>query len=118
MKTLILALPAMLMASPALATGGFTCRTAGPGPIAVSVGFGHVAGAPLLRDVTRLSVNGRNVKVDAPQWWLDESELRLVLTDPGGLRREAIIKAQRRGAYYDGSLWRGGQRRWVRCRES
>ena len=53
----------------------------------------------------------------APQWWLDNSELRLLLADPGAMRRELVLKAKRNGHFYDGSLWRGGQRRWVRCRE-
>jgi hypothetical protein len=34
------------------------------------------------------------------------------------MRRELILKARRNGPYYDGSAWRGGRRRWVRCRES
>jgi hypothetical protein len=33
------------------------------------------------------------------------------------MRREAIIKARRSGRAYDGNLWRGGKRHWVRCRE-
>lgn len=117
MKTLLLALPVLLLAQPALATGGYTCRTGGAQPVTVSVGFGHAPGAPLLRDATRLVVGGRNVPVIAPQWWLDGSELRLLLADPSAMRREAIIKAKRNGSTYDGSLWRGGKRRWVRCRE-
>jgi hypothetical protein len=107
----------VLGATSANATGGFVCSTAGPRPIAVSVGFGHVPGALLLQDATRLTDNGRNVPVIAPQWWLDNSELRLLLADPNAMRREAIIKARRNGQVYDGSLWRGGRRRWVRCRE-
>lgn len=118
MKTLLLALPVLFLAAPALATGGFTCRTAGPKPVVVSVGFGHVPGAPLLTDVTRPRDNGRNVPVIAPQWWLDGTELRLLLVDPSAMLREAIIKAKRAGRGYDGSLWRGGKRRWVRCLES
>jgi hypothetical protein len=110
-------LPLILLAAPAHATGGFQCRTAGARPIAVSVGFGHAPGAPLLKDSTRLTDNGRNVPVTAPQWWLDETELRLLLADPSAMRREAIIKARRNGRTYDGSLWRGGKRHWVRCRE-
>lgn len=118
MKRFLLALPILLLASPAHATGGFTCRTAGPRPVVVSIGFGHAPGAPLLRDATRLRDNGRNVPVIAPQWWLDETELRLLLADPRAMRREAIIKAKRNGRGYDGSLWRGGKRYWVRCLES
>jgi hypothetical protein len=111
-SALLLSLPA-----PARATGGFVCRTAGPRPIQVSVGFGRVAGAPLLKDATRLTLNGRNVPVTAPQWWFDGTELRLLLADPTAMRREAIIKARRSGRAYDGNLWRGGKRHWVRCRE-
>ena len=119
MKSAILLSLALLgMAAPADATGGFLCQTAGARPIAVSIGFGHVAGAPLLRDATRLTDNGRNVAVTAPQWWFDGTELRLLLADPSGLRREAIVKARRNGRTYDGNLWRGGKRHWVRCRES
>ena len=118
MKTLLTALLILFLAAPALATGGFTCRTAGPRPVVVSVGFGHVPGAPLLTDATRLLDNERNVPVIAPQWWLDDKELRILLADPGGMRREAIVKAKRNGRGYDGSLWRGGKRRWVRCLES
>src|SRR5688500_7503849 len=118
MKRLILASAVLLgLAAPANATGGFVCRTAGARPLQVSVGFGHVAGAPLLRDATRLSDNGRNIPVTAPQWWFDGTDLRLLLADPNGMRREAIVKARRNGHVYDGSLWRDGRRRWVRCRE-
>jgi len=108
----------LAVAAPAQATGGFQCRTAGTRPIVVSIGFGHAPGAPLLRDATRLTDNGRNVPVTAPQWWLDETELRLLLADPSAMRREVIVKARRNGHTYDGSLWRGGKRHWVRCREA
>ena len=118
MKILIFAGLALAGATPALATGGFTCRTAGARPIEVALGFGHVPGAPLLTDAVRLRDNGRNVPVTAPQWWLDDSELRLLLADPTAMRRELILKTRRNGRVYDGNLWRGGQRRWVRCRES
>ena len=79
------------------------------------MGFGHAPGAPLF--LTRLVDNGRNVPVIHPQWWLDNEELRLLLADPTAMRREVIIKAERNGHVYDGSLWRNGKRRWVRCRE-
>ncbi|MGI8704202.1 MAG: hypothetical protein ACR2JJ_00100 [Sphingomicrobium sp.] len=118
MRKMLFALPVALgAATPAHATGGMVCRTAGASPIEVSVGFGHVSGAPLISSATRLLDNGRNVPVTAPQWWLDNSELRLLLADPNAMRREVIIKAKRNGHVYDGSLWRHGKRRWVRCRE-
>ena len=114
-KLMILAFAA-LVAAPAHATGGFTCKTAGPRPIEASVGFGHVPGSPLI--LTRLSDNRRQIAVKSAQWWLDNDELRLILINPGGTRRELVLRARRNGHVYDGSLWRGGQRRWVRCRES
>ncbi len=118
MKRALLLIGAMFaLATPAHATGGFVCRTAGARPIQVSIGFGHVAGAPLLQNSTRLSDNGRTIPTKAPQWWFDGTELRLLLTDPNGMRREAIIKARRNGHVYDGNMWRNGQRRWIRCRE-
>ena len=106
-----------LVATPANATGGFVCRTAGARSIQVSVGFGHAPGSPLLQDSIRLNDNGRNIAVTAPQWWFDGTELRLLLADPNGMRREAIVKARRNGHVYDGNIWRGGKRSWVRCRE-
>ena len=118
MRKLLIALPlAVLAAVPAKATGGFICQTAGPRPIQVSLGFGHAPGAPLIASATRLVDNGRTIPVIAPQWWLDNNELRLLLADPSAMRREVIIKAKRNGHTYDGSLWRGGEQRWVRCRE-
>ena len=117
MKKFLLMAPMLALAAPAQATGGFVCRTAGPQKVEVSVGFGHAPGAPLITTATRLVDNGRNVPVIAPQWWLDDSELRILLADPGAMRREAIIKTRRKGHAYDGSLWRNGRRSWVRCRE-
>ena len=116
-KALILLPLSACFAAPAHATGGLVCRTAGGHTVEVSVGFGHVVGAALLQDSVRLLDNGRNVPVHAPQWWLDNREVRLVLTDPSALRQELLLHAKRRGHTYDGSLWRGGKRRWVRCRE-
>ena len=78
MKKYALALPLLLLApTPARATGGLVCNTAGPGRIEVSLGFPHGFGAPLF--LTRLRDNGRDVPVSAPQWWLDDSEVRLLL---------------------------------------
>ena len=114
-KLTILASGAVFAAAPAQATGGFECKTGGARPIEVSVGFGHVPGSPLI--LTRLSDNRRQVAVKSAQWWFDNDELRLVLIDPAATRRELVLRAKRSGHVYDGSLWRGGQRRWVRCRE-
>ena len=116
MKRLLLALPLTIaVATPAQATGGLVCQTAGAQPIEVSVGFGHVPGSPLI--LTRLRDNGRNVPVKSAQWWLDNDEMRLLLIDPDARRRQLTLKVKRNGLVYDGSLWRDGKRRWVRCRD-
>lgn len=116
MKKLLLALPlALFAATPAEATGGFVCRTAGANPVEVAVGFGHVPGSPLI--ARRLIDRGRLVPVADAQWWLDSKELRVLLISPQAQRKEVEVRAKRNGHVYDGSLWRGGKRRWVRCRE-
>ena len=97
------------------ATGGLVCRTAGAKPIEVAVGFGHVPGSPLI--LTRLLDNGRQIPVSQAQWWLDNSEVRLLLIAPDAHREELTLRARRNRHVYDGSVWRSGQRRWVRCRE-
>lgn len=115
MRKLIILAATILAASEAHATGGLVCRTAGPRPIEVSLGFGHVPGSPLI--LSRLTDVGRNIPVRSAQWWLDEQEVRLLLIDPDARREQLLLKAKRKGFVYDGSLWRSGQRRWVRCRE-
>jgi len=114
-KLALLAAISALTATPASATGGLVCSTAGPRPIVVSMGFSHSVGASLVG--THLSDDGRDIAVHAPQWWLDGNEVRLLLTDPNAERRELILRATRKGEVYDGNVWRGGKRRWVRCRE-
>lgn len=116
MKKLLLALPiAVMTATPAAATGGLVCRTAAGEPIEVALGFGHVAGSPLI--LARLNEGGRSIPVMDAQWWLDDREVRLVLIDPAAMREEVRLRARRNGHVYDGTLSRGGKRRWVRCRE-
>lgn len=112
---LIVAIAAAGLTTPAHATGGLICRTAGARPIVVSLGFGHVPGAPLI--LTQLVDRGRIVPVSAAQWWLDNDEVRVVLVGANALREELLLRAKRNGFVYDGSLWRSGKRRWVRCRE-
>ncbi len=115
MKHAILCLALAGLAAPAHATGGIVCRTAGPRPIEVAVGYGHVPGSPMI--LTRLIDNGRQVPVRQAQWWLDNSEVRLLLIAPDAHREELTLRARRNGYVYDGSVWRGAKRRWVRCQE-
>ena len=117
MRYLALAsIAAALVAVPAHATGGFSCRSASQPEIVINVGFGHTAGAALFSQ--SLSVSAEEIPVDAPQWWLDDSELRLVLTDPQSWDRVAVVRATRNGASYDGSVTYNGQQHWIRCYES
>ena len=114
-KSIFVGFAAFLAAAPANATGGLICRTADSRPTEVSVGFGHVPGSPLI--LTRLLDNGRQIPVRQAQWWLDSAEVRLLLIDPDAQREELRLRARRNGHVYDGSVWRGGKRRWIRCRE-
>jgi hypothetical protein len=111
----VLGIAAFTAASPASASGGLSCRTGAPGPVQIDLAFGHVFGTPLVS--SRLLDSGRNIPVAHPQWWLDRNEVRLVLTGPDANREELRLIAGRKGAVYDGSIWRGGKRRWIRCRE-
>jgi len=116
MKKAFLALPlALAFASPAQATGGLVCRTAGASPIDVSLVIGHAAVSNVVS--ARLTDNARGVAVRVAQSWIDANEVRLDLTDPQAMRHELRLVVKRRGNVYDGSLWRSGKRRWVRCRE-
>jgi hypothetical protein len=103
-------------ATPAHATGGLLCQTAGSRPVSVSLVIGLTAVSHIVQ--ARLSDNGANVPVTIAQAWLDRSELRLDLTDPNAERHELRLRARAKGDGYDGSLWRNGKRRWVRCQES
>jgi hypothetical protein len=117
MKKSLIVLPLILaVAVPARATGGMTCKTAGPKPVEAYLVIGHVAGSPLVSG--RMTDAGRAVEVRAAQWWFDASELRLRFVDPQATRSELTIEARRNGRYYDGALQRSGVSRWVRCRES
>jgi len=115
-KSLLLIPMVLPFAAPAQATSGLTCRTAGSRPLEVSLVIGHTAVSSV--HSARLRDNGRIVPVSVAQSWLEPSELRLDLADSNATRREARLLAKKNGRFYDGSIWRGGQRRWVRCREA
>ena len=116
MNKLLLAISiALVGATPANATGGLVCRTASGRPLELSLGFGHVPGSPLI--LVRLLDASRKVPVSAAQWWLDNQEVRVVLVGANSMEQELLLRARRSGYAYDGSLWRSGKRRWVRCRE-
>lgn len=107
---------ALLTAVPAHATGGLICRTAGANPIQVALVISHTAVPAVVS--ARLTDRGRDIAVVTAQSWFETGEVRVDLVDRNAQRHEARIRAVRRGAAYDGSLWRNGMRRWVRCREA
>jgi hypothetical protein len=105
-----------LFAAPAHATGGLTCRTSGSPRIEVQLVIGHTIVSSVVS--ARVQDGRSNVPVQVAQSWLDANELRLDLTDPNAVRHELRLRAKRHDDRFDGNLWRGGSRRWVRCRES
>ena len=117
MTKTLLYLPLLLFAAaPAHATSGMVCGTANPNPVEVSIVIGNTTGSPIVSG--RLLDSGKGVEVRAVQWWIDASELRLLLVDPEATRHEVLIKAKKNGDFYDGTLVRSGRSRWVRCREA
>ena len=116
MKKIILAAMVTLgIATPAHATGGLICRTAGARPIDLALVISHTAVSAVVS--ARLTDNGRGVPVALAQSWLEPNEVRVDLTDRNAMRHELRLRAKRNGSVYDGSIWRLGERRWVRCRE-
>jgi len=107
---------AALASTPAFATGGLVCRTAGARSIEAALVISHTAVSSVVS--ARLMDNGREVPVAVAQSWLEPNEVRVDLTDRNAVRHELRLRAKRNGSFYDGSIWRWGQRRWVRCRES
>lgn len=107
-----------LLSVPAHATGGLSCKTADERPIVVTLGFGHVPSAGLF--LARLVDDRREIEVTASQWWMHGPELRLALVSADATREELFLIAHWNDAAhsYDGSLWRSGRKRWVRCREA
>lgn len=105
-----------LVSAPAHSTGGLVCRTAGVRPSEVSLVIGHTVVSSVVS--ARLRDGGVDVPVRVGQSWMDSRELRLDLVDPNALRHEARLRVKRKDVTFDGTLWRGGKRRWVRCREN
>ena len=117
MNKMLFAALAVMAAAPASATTGLICSTSSSPPIHLALTISHTA-VPAVVSV-RLTDNRREVPVITAQSWFDPSEVRLDLTDRNAMRHEARLRAKwnPKARSYDGSLWRGGKRRWVRCRE-
>ena len=105
----------LIAAAPAHATGGLVCQTAGTRPIEAALVIGHAAVQSIVS--ARLADNGRAIPVTVAQSWLEPKEIRLDLVDPNAVRHELRLRATWNGRAYDGSIWRNGKRRWIRCRE-
>lgn len=116
MKKLVLAtICSAVGATPAFATGGMICRTAGAQPIEIALVISHTAVPSVVS--ARLTEKGRDIPVSVAQSWMETNQLRLDLTDKQAMRHEARLHVAAKGRVFDGSLWRSGKRRWVRCRE-
>ncbi|MGZ8348473.1 MAG: hypothetical protein ACXWUX_06150 [Allosphingosinicella sp.] len=116
----ILGLPLMLSASPALATGGFDCRTADR-RIVLTGSFGNSVGTPI--DAVFLDVGGRTLATagDAPHYtivrsWLDVCDIRIDLV-PRDADRITVQLRARLGAPgpETGTLLLDGVTHPVRC---
>lgn len=106
MHKILHSLPLLLAAAtPAHATGGFVCEANPAKPIEVSLVFGRAAGAPLVG--ATLTEGGVEIPTEKAQWWIEGTELRVVLIDPNAEREEVVIKARGRGEVMVGTLKRG-----------
>lgn len=116
-RTLFAAGLGLLVTSPAEATGGLVCGTAGERPIRLFLVISHTAVPAVVS--ARLTDNRRDVPVVTAQSWFDAQEVRVDLVDRNAMVHEARLRATWRPSTrsYDGSLWRAGKRRWIRCRE-
>jgi len=110
------AIAAFGLTGSAHASGGLVCRTAGARPIDLRLVISHTMVAVVVS--ARLTDNGRDVPVALAQSWLEPNDIRVDLVDRNAGRHELRLYARKNGRAYDGSLWRGGKRRWVRCREA
>jgi hypothetical protein len=114
------ALPLLLLASPALATGSLECRTTDGSDLSVTGAVGHVVGSPIVTAHLRLgrhtlSTTGAEPTLAIARSWLDESELRLDLADAQVSRFEAELRVRRSRFGGTGTLVRDGVSRPVRC---
>ncbi|WP_332812660.1 hypothetical protein [Sphingomonas sp.] len=108
-------------AAPAVATGGYSCATAGAAPLRLAIVTAHGV-APVVAQV-RLTERGRTLSSAAPgarlliaQSWIDSRELKLDLTDTGLQRYEARLRARITGRLTAvGTITRNGVTRPIRC---
>lgn len=117
MKKLMFLMGACIFAVPAHATTGLICSSGGPPPIQLALAISHTAVPSIVS--ARLTDNRRDIQVVTAQSWFDRREVRIDLVDRNAMRHEARLRATWRPSSrsYDGTIWRNGKGRWVRCRE-
>lgn len=121
-RFLLIGLPVMFVATPALATGGFDCRTTDGSNLRLAGVVGHVVGAPLVGATLFLGERAL-ATTDPPEpqlviarSWLDGERIWIDLADPQRFRYKAQLRV-RVGAGWTGTgtLVRDGVTHPVRC---
>lgn len=117
----LLALPLLLAATPALATGGFDCESTDGSNIRMIGAVGHVVGAPLVGATLILGERELRTTDAAPQLviarsWLDSERIWVDLADPQLERFEAQLRVEVGEEWTaTGTLVRDGVTHPVRC---
>ena len=119
-RSLILAMPLALLASPAFATGGFHCSATDGSGIAMSGTVGRVVGNPLVGAALHLgertlSTTDQSAQIAIGRSWLDEREIRVDLVDANAERFEAQLRVRVTRRRVAGTLVRQGRTHPVRC---
>jgi hypothetical protein len=119
-RRLFIGLPLLLAATPALATGGFDCRTSDRSDIVLSGTIGRVAGSPLVAAHLRIGERTLSTTDPEPQIaigrsWIDEREIRVDLVDPQAERFEARLRVRTTRSGTTGTLVLGDVTHPVRC---
>ena len=120
-RLFFLGLPLLFAATPAAASGGFTCRTTDGSDIMMTGTIGRVIGAPLVAAHLRLgtetlSTTDAQPRVAIARSWIDTDEIRVDLADPQAERFAAQLRARiGHAGRATGTLVRDGVTHPVRC---
>lgn len=121
MKRAFLLLPVLLTATPALATGGYSCSTQGKDPVRIDIVTGHgvvpaIAQVRLQDGDRSWSTADADPAIVIAQSWIDPREVRLDLVDAKVQRYEARLRVRMMTRLTaTGTLERDGIKRAVRC---
>ena len=119
-RALLAGLPLLLLASPALATGGIDCRATDRSGIELFISFGNgrgwnIDGALLLVGDQSLQAGGDDTPLMVVRRWNDFVEIRIELADRQTEQPEAVMRARWRRGVATGTLVRRGVSHPVRC---